>query len=396
MRVPTLQTARSQLETLSARQAEQAKLQSQVASGLRVQSPGDDPVAAAQAELARSRLARLAQDQRATQLSTGILNAADGALAQGTDLLQNARDALVAAGNGGYTASDRQALAQQLRATRADLLAIANTPDGAGGYVFSGQGGGAPPFAGTTPTAAPDAGTQRIGDGGRYAASVDGQAAFLAVPRGNGVFVTAAASGNSGGGWIAPGTVSDATQLTGHAYRIAIAGSAGALTYSVTDTTTGGSLAADVPFVAGAAIDVAGQRVTVAGTPAAGDAFGIAPAGRQSVFATLDDAIALLENETLPPGAYAEGLERVQAGVDRGLDALALARTQAGAELQRVEDAQAGDEQQQLATTARRSDLQDLDMARGISDLQNGQVALNAALQSYAAIGRKTLFDVLS
>ena len=111
MRVPTLHTSQSAFDAIESRQSQQARLQSQIASGLRVQSPGDDPAAAAQAELARSRLTRLAQDQRATQLAGSVLATADGALAQATEMLQSAREGLVAAGDGAYSASDRQALA---------------------------------------------------------------------------------------------------------------------------------------------------------------------------------------------------------------------------------------------------------------------------------------------
>jgi len=396
MRVPTLQTARSQLEILSQRQAQQARLQEQVSSGLRILTPSDDPVAAAQAEAARSRLARVAQDQRDVQLATGVLSAADGALGQGLDLLQSAREALVAAGNGGYSASDRQALALRLRAVRDELVGLANTPDGAGGFVFAGQGASEAPFGAGGTSYSGDPGTQRIGALGRFAATVDGRAAFMQLPQGNGVFVTASATGNTGSGWIDAGSVSAPAQLTGHAYEIVVGGSAAAPTYSVTDTGTGATMAGG-PFAAGSAIDVQGQRVTISGTPAQGDRFTLAPADqRRSVFDTLGDAIGLLEDEGLAPGAYAEGLERAQTGLDRGLDALSLARTRTGEELRRVQDGDAAAQQQEIDATARRSDLQDVDLARAISQLQSGQTGIDAALKTYAALARKSLFDLLS
>ena len=49
----------------------------------------------------------------------------------------------------------------------------------------------------------------------------------------------------------------------------------------------------------------------------------------------------------------------------------------------------------QVAVTQRRSDLQDMDIAAGLSQLQNGQVGLQAALQSYATLGRTSLFELL-
>ncbi len=395
MRVPTLQTSRQNFDAISQRQQEQARLQSQLASGLRVQSPGDDPVAAAQAEIARSRLTRITQDQRANQLAASTLNTAEGALSQGTDLLQSVREALVAAGNGAYSDSDRQALAQRLRAARDELLQLANQGDGAGGHVFGGQGSNGAPF-GTAPIGyAAAAGEQRIGSGGGFAASVDGRAAFLAVPQGNGVFATASAGANTGTGWIDAGEVTDATQLTGHGYAITVGGTPAAPTYGITDMTTGAPLAGGVPFQAGGSITVAGQRVTISGTPAAGDTFTIAPAGRQSVFRTLDDAVALLENTSATPAKYAEGLERAQTGIDRVLDGFSVLRTKVGEELRQLDHASADNAQQELNVTGRRSDLEDLDLARGISALQNSQTGLEAALKSYATISRRSLFELL-
>lgn len=394
MRVPTLHTSQSAFDAIENRQSQQARLQSQIASGLRVQSPGDDPAAAAQAELARSRLTRLAQDQRATQLAGSVLATADGALAQATEMLQSAREGLVAAGDGAYSASDRQALALQLRNAREQLLVIANSRDGAGGYVFGGQGSAGNPMTGAaTPAYAPAAGQQRIGEDGRYAVTVDGRSSFMAVAQGNGVFVTASAAANAGTGWIDPGSVADPTQLTGHDYRITVAGTPGALTYSVADLTAGSSVASNVPYSAGSAITFDGQRVTLDGTPAAGDSFDLKPAKQQSVFQTLDQAIALLEN---PASAKDhEGLQRVQTSLDRALDGMIFTRSRVGADLRHVENAAALGEQQELGVTERRSNLQDLDLARGISDLQATQTGLEAALKSYTSLSRNSLFTLM-
>jgi flagellar hook-associated protein 3 FlgL len=395
MRVPTLHTSRQALDIITTRQAEQARLQTGIASGLRVRSPGEDPAAAAQAELARSRLAHIAQDQRAAQLATSVLNTADGALSAGTDLLQAAREAVVAAGNGSYNALDRKALAAQLRGTREQLLVLANTSDGAGAYVFGGQGAQAGPVSGAaSPAYDPAAGRQQVGEAGRYDASVDGRAVFMALPQGNGVFVTGSAAANTGTGWIGAGSVTDASQLTGHGYSISVGGTAAAPTYSVSDTTLGTTLASNVAFTSGGTIDIDGQRVRLSGTPAAGDSFALAPAGQQSVFRTLDDAIALLEG-TPGTAAYNEGMERAHTGLDRALDAVGIARTSVGEALRGLDTSTAANDQEQLAVTTRRSSLRDIDLAQAISELQGSQVSTDAALKTYAAMSRKSLFDMI-
>lgn len=394
MRPTTLHTSQSAFVGIEARQGRQTELQQQLATGLRVSRPGDDPVAAAQAEMARSRLARLAQDQRATQLATTVLTTADGALSQGVNLLQSAREALVAAGNGAYSANERQALAQTLRNAREQMLALANSDDGAGNPVFGGQGTTSDPLNGATVTWTAPSGVQRIGEDGRYAASLDGRAAFMSLPQGNGVFVTSAAAGNAGAGWIEPGTVADATQLTGHNLRIDIAGAPGALTYSVLDLDAGTTLASAQALPSDGSLVLQGQRVRIAGTPAAGDQFSVAPAGRQSVFQTLDDAIAALE-QPLTNAAYAQRLGRAQADLDRALDGMTLMRGQIGQELNKVDVASADGEGQTLAATARRSALRDLDYAAAIAELQSNQTGLEAALRSYSTVGKTSLFQLL-
>lgn len=395
MRVPTLHTAQRAFEGVESRQARQAQLQDQLGTGLRISKPGDDPLGAAQAELARSRLARLGQDQRAASLAGALLSTAEGALGQGVSLLQSARESLVAAGNGSYSATERQALALQLRGVRQQMLDLANSDDGTGGRVFSGQGSLSDPFTGLAPQPDAPSGTQRIGEGGRYAATLDGRAAFINLPRGNGLFTTASAAGNTGTGWIDSGSVTDATQLTGQAYAIEISGTPGNLLYTVRNTTTEAAPAAPAPLPADGVLVIDGARVKIGGTPVDGDRFELGPSARQSVFRTLDDAIALLESPSLRPGQYAEQLERAQASLDRALESLSLLRGQVGAELQRVDQANAANEQQTLDVQVRRSQLQDLDFAKAISELHNNQTGLEAALRSYASVGKTSLFQLL-
>ncbi|MBL0423334.1 flagellar hook-associated protein FlgL [Ramlibacter sp. AW1] len=393
MRVPTLYTAQRAFEAIEQRLGRQAQLQEQLGSGLRVTRPGDDPLAAAQAELARSRLARLSQDQRANDLATSLLSTAEGALGQGVSLLQSARELLVSAGNAAYGPAERQALAVQLRSLREQLLEVANASDGVGGRVFGGLAGAAPVATGDTPEWLSPAVAQRIGEDGRYLAAVDGRSTFMAVPQGNGHFVTASDPANTGSGWIDVGSLGQAGLLTAQNYRIEIGGTAGGLTYAVRNLDTG-SLGPAQPLPADGRLDIDGQRVAVAGTPAPGDAFSLGPAGRASVFQVLQDAAQLLESPATS-GAFQERLQRVQATLDRGLEGLSLLRSQVGGELQRLESARSQGQLEELSQATRRSQLQDVDVAKAISELRTNELGVEAALRSYASIGRVSLFEYL-
>lgn len=130
------------LSQLSARQAK-AALEAQ--TGVRVNLPSDDPVAAAQ-------LARLAasQSQTATRRSTintvkGDAELAESSLQQASDLMANAKELAMQGGNGTLGATERASLALQVKDLKDQLIGVANTK-GSTGYLFGGSATDTRPF----------------------------------------------------------------------------------------------------------------------------------------------------------------------------------------------------------------------------------------------------------
>lgn len=181
MRIATAYAAKAAVDSINDRQAQLAKAQSRVSSGLRVERPSDDPAAAAEAERMRSRDARIGTELRVLGHARQMLSTADTAIADATDVLQSARDTLLKAGNGAASASDRQSLSIALQQMRDQLLGIANRGDGVGGYVFGGQGSGAAPFTGNGLNYAAPAGTVLVGQEMAAEVAVDGRASLAAV-----------------------------------------------------------------------------------------------------------------------------------------------------------------------------------------------------------------------
>ena len=73
----------------------------------------------------------------------------EGTLSDVTNLLQNAQELVVSAGNGTLNDSSRRAIATELRGNLDELLGLANRTDGNGQYLFSGFQGSTKPFADT-------------------------------------------------------------------------------------------------------------------------------------------------------------------------------------------------------------------------------------------------------
>ncbi len=168
MRVTSTQTYDGMVTTLQRRQQQLTQAQGRLTSGKRVQQASDDPAAAAQAERALATLARHQSQQRALESSRSAMQLSESALGQAGDLMLQARDQLLAAGNGSYSDSERRVLGETIRGLRNDLLAVANRDNGSGSALFGGQGSSGAPLVDAA------GGVQWRGTAGQGQASADG------------------------------------------------------------------------------------------------------------------------------------------------------------------------------------------------------------------------------
>ncbi|MCE2916803.1 MAG: flagellar hook-associated protein FlgL [Rubrivivax sp.] len=184
MRVTTYNSHAQTQAQLQIRQQAMQESQIQLTSGKRTHRPSDDPTSAADAERALARIQRADAEQRALSASLATMTQAESALGTAGELLQQAREYVVQAGNGSYGDKEREALAQSLRGLREDLLSVANRSDGTGRYLFGGQGADGAPLLDTV------AGVDYQGAGGTLRAamgessplSMDGREVWLQAP----------------------------------------------------------------------------------------------------------------------------------------------------------------------------------------------------------------------
>ncbi|HEY0263716.1 MAG TPA: flagellar hook-associated protein FlgL [Granulicella sp.] len=125
--------------------AAEAQLTSELASGLRVSSLSDDPVASAQSTLLNSAISQMDTYVQAANGVTSRMQAADSALGEAVTQLTTALSVAARASNGTQNASDESAAAQQLAGIRDTILSLANTSY-AGSYLFGGSQGSTQPF----------------------------------------------------------------------------------------------------------------------------------------------------------------------------------------------------------------------------------------------------------
>ncbi len=397
MRITTANSYTAAVDHLQRRQQDLQLAQERLTSGKRVAQPSDDPAAAARAERALATGARAAADERGLQASRSATQQVEGALGAATEAMQQVRELLVAAGNGGYSDAERANLGARILGLRQQLFAIANRGDGSGGYLFGGQGSAQPPFVdgpgGVSFNGAPGQSEAQAGE--LVPMTHDGAATWLQARSGNGVFVTAPAAGNGAGAWIDAGLVSDPSAVTGDDYRIDFSVAAGVTTYSVLRTGAPTALL-NQPYVAGQAIQIDGMAVTVQGAPAHGDRFDITPSAPQlSLFDTLDRVAAELQAGGRSQAQVAQTVASGLRDVDASFGNLQLQRSMAGQNLNRLDAVEGRLAETKLDAQTERSLAEDLDMVEALSDFRNKQSGYEAALSTYSLVQRMSLFQYL-
>lgn len=411
-RITTAQSFDTGVDRLQRRQTDLAAAQERLTSGKRVSRASDDPTAAARAERAQATEVRSQASQRALDASRNAMTLTESGLADAGELMQQAREAMVASGNATYSDAERAGVAERLSAIRQQLLAIANRGDGDGGFLFGGQGGNQAPFVDTTGGVIfrGTAGDIQVASDEALPRSIDGQAAWLASRSGNGLFETraVAAAPSSVGSWIDSGRVTDpqtfyaATSPPAVAdpaalrYRVDFTTTAADTTYTVTKDGAATALT-NAPYVSGKAIEIDGISFAVTGQPVPGDSFEIALATPSlGVFDTLDRAIAELKTPLRSSAAVAQGVQRSLSNLDGSMTALQSLRSRVGEVLNRTDMVEARIASQTLAARTERSNAEDLDMVQAIADFQSQQTGYEAALRTYASVQRMSLFQYLN
>ena len=410
MRISSLSIYSNATSQLNSLQSALARTQMQLSTERRILTPADDPVASARVlEVSQT---KEMNEQFATNRASArsSLTTVEGALQNAGNLLQDIQELAVTAGNGTMLPKDRQLLATELEGRLADLLGVANSTDGAGGYLFSGYMATTQPFT-TTPGGADYKGDQgqrqlQVAASRRMPLSASGSAVFENNPTGNGSFQTQAAAANKGSAIISSGSVVDRAQAdAGRDSKLtfAVSGTPAVTTYSVVDTTTGTDVA--VPgmtaqaYEAGKAITFGGLSFDIKGEPADGDNFTAKPSEKQSVFTTVTNLIAALRapaDGSSGKAALANNLATALDNLKSSHDNVLTVQASVGAHMKELDYLDSAGDDLDIQYAATLSDLQDLDMVKAISDFSQQQMTLQAAQMSFKTMSGLSLFNYIS
>lgn len=398
MRISTSMIHANAVSSLMKRQTDLSKTQSEVASGLRVQKPSDDPVAAV--KILQLQQTQLANTQFGTNISaaTTRLEQEEQALADSEAILQRVYELTVQANSSALSQSDRKSLATELVELNKQLADVGNRKDANGEFLFSGLSSGTQPFArdaSNNISYAGDAGTRGVQvSASQYVQDSDsGQRVFMSVPQGNGTFVSTAATTNTGTGVIS-GSVQDAGAWVPDDYTLTFSS---ATAWQITDSSSA-VVTSGTGYVAGTAIAFNGIQVTLTGTAAAGDSFAIDRSRSEDIFTTIDALVASLSSPLTTDASKAQFQNQVNKSLqqlDQAETHFLNVRTSVGARLSMLQNVDSTREDNAMHIESALSSIRSSDYTEAVSRLTQQSLGLQAAQQSYVKIAQLSLFNYL-
>src|ERR1700712_542530 len=147
MRISTAQFFETSASNYSRTYANVVKTGDEVASQVKLNTAGDDPVGAARVLQLQQMGTMLNQyNSNISTVTTGVTNT-ETALSAITSAIQRAQELTLGAGTGTFTDKDRQANAAELTSLQGQILGLMNSQDADGSYLFSGSKSTTPPYA---------------------------------------------------------------------------------------------------------------------------------------------------------------------------------------------------------------------------------------------------------
>jgi len=400
MRVSTSFMQLRALNAVLGNQAALSDVQQQVATGKRILSPAFDPVGSARALDLSAFNASIEQFQRNIQAGTSRLGLEENALTSSENVLQRVRELSLQGINPTLNDGARGDIASELRERLDQLVQLANSRDGNGEFLFSGNQTRTQPFVRSNAPGAPvsyvgDQGQRllAVGPAGALASGDPGSDVFMQIADGNGGFVVVAGAGNTGSLIVGSNQVSDPGAFTGASFTVQFSSASG---YDILDASN--AVVASGSYSGNDTITFQGMQLALSGEAVAGDRFSLAASTSQDVFTSVQQLIDALRqpiaNDT-QRAAVSNTMNRALEGLDNALGRVIDTRAGVGARLNAMEQQRDANETMKLQIATDLSAVENVDLSEAVSRMSQQLGALEASQQSFVRIQNLSLFNFL-
>lgn len=400
MRISTAQMFNQTTTNVMKSQSATSKIMEQLATGKKVSTAGDDPVAAIGIDNLKQQGAVVDQFIKNIDYASNRLAVSESKIGNAENVVESMREQMLRSVNGTLSDADRQTIADEMRGSLEELLSIANSKDESGNSLFGGFKTNSEPFAFDNNGKVVYSGDSGIRDsvvasGVTVGSNIPGDSVFMNAANAIGDYSVNYSSTQQGSFSVESAMITDPTLPVAGNYTFDfVDNGAGGLDVNVTDSA--GTVTTIPNFDATQPLTVDGIELQLKGTPEVGDTFELAPEQNSNIFDTLNSAIALLEDggKLNSPQGQAE-MAQLLNNVSSGQEQMATSRSVAGNSLKSLENYTSTHKEEQLVNQSALSLLEDLDYAEAITEFEKQQMSLNAVSSVFSKVGSMSLFDYL-
>lgn len=352
MRVSTTQFYTQSYSAIQDNQNAVLKLQEQISSGKRVNQPSDDPSANTQINLLNKTVSSLDQFKKNGDYASSQLSLEETQLDSTSDILQRARELTIQMMNGTYSSTDRQASAKEIGQLIDQMANIMNSKNSQGELLFAGS-----VVNGSSTTTPPNT---------AYIPDTNGNTTAGMTSRGN-QFYAYIGNANSNAGTAVDSQANFGSRFVQIGFD------------------------SDNKLNANDKGDTSRVRVTDNGA----SVFNV-PGGATSL--TGGEEPSLLNVMVQLKDQLDQGLApdpNIAGDLATGIKHIASVEAEIGGRQNRISAQSDAGDTFKIALKQRLSNLQDMDMVQGVTDLTTKQNSLQIAQQVFAKVQGMSLFDYL-
>ena len=410
MRVSTSQFYFQSARLMGQKSADINDQMAHLSSGKRVNTAKDDAIAYGTLAGFKNDLANIEKYKRNITMAESHNNRQELAFDDAESALNNIKDLMLQANSGARSDEDLEAIAKQARNSFDQLIDLANSQNENGDYIFSGYQTKQQPFSQQT-----DGSVSYSGDSGVRAVQVAkniniptnqaGDAAFMKVDNAIGDFTaTYSYIGSTSDVALASANITNRNDYNPSAAPHTFNFDAVTNDLTVTDSSLPTPIvvfpvlpALPAPYVPGQKVSFEGIEVTLSGNPLPGDSFTLNEQEEVSIFETINNAISWMEQGTSTPSqaqrqvSYNTILDQLNSGMIH----LTSKQVDSGVRLQLLESLESGHLDAALNLEAGKSNIEDLDFAKAISEFEQAKISLQASQQVFSKVQGLSLFNYI-
>jgi flagellar hook-associated protein 3 FlgL len=401
MRVSTAQFYFQNSQQISNKSSDVNEQIGYISSGKKVLTAKDDAVAFGTLAGYKDSLNNIEKYQRNITQAEGRNSLQEVSFSNAEVIMQKLKQLFVQANNGSLSSEDLYSLSELANNNQRALLDIANSKDETGGYIFSGFQVDKEPFAlqsDNSVTYQGDSGVRELQIAKNVMVELNqpGDTAFQNINNTIGDFTPSYVTNTSGIN-VTQAIIADPSSYDSVNFPPDYTFSFSAPNDLTVTDANNIAVYPTAPYIAGQTIAFNGIEVQVSGNPLPNDQLTLRPEENISVFDTIKSAIDWMNVGTLSttPEQHQVDHEEILNQLSSALNHMTIRQTDAGVRGSLIDHQKSSHLDAELVMSKGKSNIEDLDYAKAISNFEQSQVALQAAQQTLVQIKDLSLFNYI-